>query len=418
MECAVEFDQMRRQQELPRLAQRDEHARTRGQRGRREPRRDAYRIRFGLYHDNNLLQSWLLAVLNEAELLRSIGAEHETDKPHEATESRAVLARALGLRDPAERPRNDGPDAGPLECDPLPAGNFVFLARPEFHAGRVDDVKACRPRTVSVLADDLDGKRHLMVKGTDLALPVDPEGKRVEDAIAGIRSALDKITAEPMLDAQNWPLGPEFVAYRYAKPTSAQLSADLQILARAGWSLYKSIVEDEAASRKLQERLCDPDATIQAVHTDLRKTIPWSLIYDRLFDPRTSKVGDERVTTATCLAALPDTEGALGPRHCGDSERCELHPLRIAARKAKGDPVVVEKNSGMSTALLGLRPSRRDPTPDRARGDRRGSPYPRQGRRERYPDGSRRGILSIRLLADAPRPAPAVPGDRRSRSTQ
>ncbi len=272
------------------------------------------RIRFGLYHDNNLVQSWLLAVAHRV----------TSDPP-------AALRRALGLDADLDGELGELPD------------DLVFLARPEFSATGVDNAASRPPRTVSVLANDLEGKRHLLIKGTDLATPVDPEGQAVEDAIRDLRAALDRITSEPRLDEHGVPLGPEFIRYRYAHPTRDQLAEDLQTLAHAGWVLYQSVVIDEDADRKLAERLRDPGATIQAIHTNLRKTIPWSLVYDRRFDPDVSRVGNEPTTTATCLAALPDRNGVLGARRCGESERCELHPIRIAERKASGGPIVVDR---------------------------------------------------------------------------
>lgn len=274
-------------------------------RARSAPDLGAHRVRFGLYHANNLVQSWLLAVVAE-----------------NARDPDAALKRALGTE------RIDEP--------------FSFLARPEFHSASVDAAASRPGRTISVLANDLGGERHLTIKGTDVAIPVDPDGARVEAAIDGVRAALDAATAEPLLNVKGKPLGADNVRYRYRDPSAALLTTDLQRLARAGWTLYRAVIPDKKAHSALTQQLGSPNATIQAVHTELRKTIPWSLVYDRLFDPDASELGGEKLAHATCMAALPDRDGVLGATRCRESERCELHHLRIAERRARGQPVPAE----------------------------------------------------------------------------
>jgi hypothetical protein len=269
------------------------------------PMADVARVRFGLYQNNNLIQCWLLAVVLNAE-----------------ADASAILAHSLALDD-----------------HPAPLG---FLARPEFSARTVDDERPCPPRTLSLLANNLDGKKHLMIKGADLAVPVDPEGKRVEDAVRRLREALDAVTASPLKDPTTGEVLDPSLQYRYQTPDEGRLRKDLQTLARAGWSLYRAVAPNHTHSA-LTERLCGTEATIQAVHTDLRSTIPWSLIYDRLFDPDLAEVGGEPVEPATCLGALPHPDGSLPFKRCGESEQCELHPTRLKKRKEEGRPSLAPK---------------------------------------------------------------------------
>jgi CHAT domain-containing protein len=79
-------------------------------------------------------------------------------------------------------------------------------------------------------------------------------------------------------------------------------------------------------------------------HVLLEKVIPWSCLYDRLYDENQQM--DEAghpVSHEVCLASLPDAQGNLRGGPCGSLPGCPLHPDHVSARLAADRPVPIEK---------------------------------------------------------------------------
>jgi hypothetical protein len=248
-------------------------------------------LRFCIYHQQNAVQSFRVAAL--------VG---EVSSPGEA------MAKAL--------------DATPDEV-----GDAGWLSRLEF--SRVADtagITHTAGRTLSLVANHLNGKTVVTLKAED-AFGVELPGNPAH-YVSRVRRALDAIATPPVpkLPKEQW-------SYAFGRlpgqgpnaGNDAALSDALIRLASVGWDLYSQLVSGpnrERFARLLEE----PDSVIQVAHVLIEKVLPWSLIYDRSFT--TSEQTDAQgnpVQPAACLAALPNADGTLPFRKCGESAACLLH---------------------------------------------------------------------------------------------
>lgn len=109
-------------------------------------------------------------------------------------------------------------------------------------------------------------------------------------------------------------------SYRFAPELSPAARAEqgkqaLIRLAAAGWELYDCLFSKQAR-KQLDERLAEPDQIIQVAHIHQDGSLPWPALYDRRF------VDSER--TVVCTAGLPTADGKLPVHPCGGSAECPL----------------------------------------------------------------------------------------------
>jgi hypothetical protein len=271
----------------------------------------AARLRFCLYYQQNVLQSFRLAALTLA-----------PDQRESAPRTRASrLARALGLK-------------------PKDVEGRSYLTRLEYSLGAVDPVSIAErpPRAVSLVANDLDGQPAITVKGPDVfSVSTDED---LPDAVTAIRTALRDIATPPIKGVVS-----ENLQYGFRQPgapnsgSPAILKNALKRLATVGWDLYRKILPLEER-RKLVPVLEPERQTIHVAHVLLDKVIPWSVLYDERYDAdrEEDEQGRGPVEHTACLAALPRADGTLPATVCGLHPECLFHPDKIARREAEKGP--------------------------------------------------------------------------------
>jgi CHAT domain-containing protein len=244
----------------------------------------AARLRYCLYHENHLVQSWLLAALidrrdgDAADLARALGA----------TGDRAARLAGLSWASALEYAGTAGLEA---------------VARPR--------------RELSVLANKSLGERRLSIKGTDFFAEVAilDAGGPVTAARRGLYAA--SVEENKDVDSSLWTS-----AYD-GGPDPARLARDLIELAYKGWQLCTTVVPNETQREALLANLPE-GGRLKFVHLDLGESIPWGLVYDRPFDRKLGAVNGRPVAVEACLAALPGADGTPSKVRCGDAP-CLLH---------------------------------------------------------------------------------------------
>jgi hypothetical protein len=268
------------------------------------------RLRYCVYYKSDLIQSFRLAALTRT-------PKDDDDPPLTMRSER--LARALNL---------------PVEA----VGDVGYLPRLEYSVtAKLEDSSSRLKRAVSIVANDLDGRSVITVKGPDLfeirtsaELP-----RRVES----IRAALQRIAERPVNGVD-----PKRCLYDFGtteRPNAGdegKLKRALAELAGLGWNLYDAIVREKGRNQ-LAKALQDEGQIIHVAHIMLEKVIPWAIVYDRKYDPeRELDDNGNPVAHDVCLAALPDEKGQLPDHECGQNPDCPLHPDRYQERQAAGHP--------------------------------------------------------------------------------
>jgi hypothetical protein len=271
------------------------------------------RLRYTLYHENRVLQSFLLAV-------RLADGEPGATR----VSPREGYARALSI------------EPGALEGRRV--AELSFLSRLEYaEATLAGDDFTRQPRLVSIVANHSDGTPVITVKTArelEVRIPRD-----LDTMVENVRSALRVVSSK---EAELAPERPELWSYRFEDTsndvTPEQLAELLPGLAEAGWDLYTTVLS-QASREELGPLLAGEPQIIQVAHVLLDDVIPWAAIYGAKYDPR--KKVDEKgqpVAHATCPAALPDAEGRMPGAGCGQAPDCLLADGERARRAAQGLP--------------------------------------------------------------------------------
>lgn len=265
-------------------------------------------LRVCLYQENDVLQSFRLAALTLAPGVK---------EPAPVTRVRR-LAQALDL------PRRQ-------------VEGLTYAARLEYSVTDLERVRARPERTLSIVANDLDGTPVVTVKGPDLFAATVDTNNTLPDHVVAIRKALQEIATPPVADLMPsfWPYGFGLAGQDNAGDAK-RLDPALRRLAEAGWTLFQQIVPRQDRAR-LRALLAPERRILHVAHVLLEKVIPWSLIYDAPYDPdRTEDDEGRPVTHTTCLAALPSTDGSLPATECGQHPECLLHPDQIEKQRQTG----------------------------------------------------------------------------------
>lgn len=258
----------------------------------------ACRLRFCLYYRQNVVQSFRLAALTLE--------PDQKDAP--ARERRRMLAAALAV---------------PQKV----VGVAGYLPRLEYSSlSSIEGIDTRPPRRLSIVANDLDGRSVVSVKGRDLYGVREPGD--LADAVTAVRKAFLEVSANK-LDKEPEPTKWPYAFGRYA-PQPDTLKAALMKMAYAGWRLYDAIFNEDVKNR-LEHELKAERETIRVAHILLEKVIPWAAIYDRQYlhpDIDEEDVDGEikPVMHDACLAALPDADGNFKAKECGTHPDCLLHP--------------------------------------------------------------------------------------------
>jgi hypothetical protein len=258
------------------------------------------RVRFTLYYQNNVVQSFRVAAL----LAMATG------------DTAADLARALGT-DPKDVPADTG-----------------YLARLEYSAASPTQGDTLAARSLSIVANRSAGQKVFTIKGDDFFSST--INSDIADMVQAARDALRDASVNDLEE------------YRYDRTDNCGKSAELidrtMQAARRGWELYAQILPDQADRKDVAGRLGD-EGVITAAHIDLEHVVPWSLIYDQPVDDAHTEEDVEvngvwktyDVARAVCPAGLPAADGSLPPGDCGTRADCLLHGADEKQRKIVGD---------------------------------------------------------------------------------
>jgi hypothetical protein len=256
------------------------------------------RLRFCIYYQQNVIQSFRIAFLT---------SDTDRDEPT-AEKRRELMAQALGIEETAVR-------------------DFGFLPRLEYSLGQAAEQWTSRPvRALSVVANDLDGKPIITVKGADSFGVAQPGN--VESYVDQLRTALRDIGTSNGAAGEQYRFGLAGDANR-GKPEDLQDA--LKELAQKGRRLYVQLFSDVTLQQKIEKSLAEP-CVIHVAHVLAEKVLPWSVLYDRHYD------ANKPVPHEACTAALAETPEAAIKLKCREHPHCLLHPDRLQERVAAGHP--------------------------------------------------------------------------------
>ena len=204
----------------------------------------------------------------------------------------------------------------------------------------VDDIGSRPERTLSLVANDLDGCSVVTVKG------VDAFGVRTNRDLPGlvsrVRKTLQEISTPPLdnVDREWWPYGFGLPGQMNAGDEQ-RIKAALRRLAALGWEFFDKIIPQDC--REEIGRALEPERRIiHVAHVLLEKIIPWGVVYDRRYDPH-KQVDDEGnpVAFEVCLSPLSRLDGTTPFQACGENPDCLLHPDCVRQRHDSGLPALL-----------------------------------------------------------------------------
>jgi len=293
--------------------------------------RPVVRLRVCVYHRQNLVQSFRIAFLTR------IPGRPEP----RAAKRRRLLAQALDLPSPtANKARRKPMGKRPVRTrSPRTAvvPDVGFLSRLEYSLGQAEGQWASRPdRTLSIVANDLDGQAVITVKGADVfgvAAPGD-----LSDYVAGLRTALRDLGTRKFATGEQYRFG---LAGDPNRGKPEDLQEGLKTLAERGRELYVQLFSDARLQQAIEQSLTEP-GTIHVAHVLVEKVLPWSLLYDREYDAnKETDANGNPVGHVVCTAALGEPPDSAVKLECGQHPDCPLHPDRVKARAAAGEPVLL-----------------------------------------------------------------------------
>lgn len=242
-----------------------------------------FRLRFAIYVESLLLQSFLLIAKSGRP------AEDPAVAEQDDLDAAALLALPTSKSPPA-----DGP---------------AYRYRLEFSIQ--SDLTAAVPGqlpAVSIIANHSGDESVVTVKaGQTLSTR---RNQNIPRFAANIRRALE--SAAGLTDSQP--------SYRFSRSLPAAIrerngAAAFRQLAVAGWELFDSLFSN-ATKRLLRQHLAEPDQVVQVAPVHLDGCLPWGALYDQHIVS-----GD---TLTVCTAALPSADGHLAAPRCGSAPGCPL----------------------------------------------------------------------------------------------
>jgi hypothetical protein len=260
------------------------------------------RLRFALYYRNHLIQSFRMAAL----------VENPTMPPPRA------LAEMLDLG------KNDD------------VTGLSWASRLEYaNVAAIGNAEALPARSLTIIANESAGEKVITTKADDFFdVAINPTFTSLVD---NARLALKKAS----MDAAG-----DYLYFDENRGNDAQLEEAMVGLAEAGWAAYATVFQKKARREALQRTLETDRTVVQAAHIDITKVIPWSLMYDREFDPRHQHFDNlldpaSRVDVAKglCPGGIPDDKGVFPPGDCGSAPGCLLQPSDNADRRKAGKPI-------------------------------------------------------------------------------
>jgi hypothetical protein len=327
----------------------------------------AARLRFCVYHEQDVVQSFRLAALvnpteawEERVRVRAYYLSQAAGDPpgradafwHDA--EKQTWEEEQALKDPTSARRLL---AGALDLSGEAVGSAGYLPRLEYSRGGMDGTPRRPARAVSIVANNLGGQVAVTVKGAGyFAVRTRPD---LPTEVLNVRKALNDVATPPRPGAQAGKLN-----YGFGKPGQrnagdpATLDAALRKLAEAGWELYDRIIPRAKKNRDdLETTLSTPGQVIHVAHVLLDKVIPWAVVYDRPYRANMQTVDgtQQPVGHAACLAALPGADGSLPVKACKQHPDCLLHPDQVRARAARGGLPLLDETVACPLGFWGFR---------------------------------------------------------------
>ena len=229
------------------------------------------RLRFTIYHRDNVVQSFFVAAALE-------------DAPRSVA---SAMARALSVP----------------PSDAKKIGTSGYITRLEYGTtANIADGAHGSPRGLTVVVNDSAGDKVTTIKGNDLFRV----GKvDISKIVEWARTTLETASQRG-------------VAYRYLSYQNTENAGDPQELcdvladiAYAGWRIYNALVPDPNDQDRIRSLIEKGDG-IHAAHLDFSNVIPWSMIYDRVvFLDKTT------APPSVCRAPMPDANGNMPAVECG-----------------------------------------------------------------------------------------------------
>jgi len=277
-------------------------------------------LRFGLYYENNLIQSHRLAA--------KVRAPDDAEVPEPE-----ALAKALAV--PVSRVGGNG-----------------YMPRLEY--SRTSDLAAVEDqceRSLTVVANRLDGRDILTVKGADVySTEVLPDGN-MPNVVTRVRQALDEIAFAKIAGLAQ----PQYRFLGSPQDLEARCKEAISKLAAAGWDLFLNLAPSAELQEKINGLLEGGPKTIHVAHLLRDKVIPWAFVYDRPYNEKMRLLKGEPVEQGVCLAAVPPTGSDLRTLRCGEHAECLLNAERQAERKAQGKPLYDERTVACPLRFWGFR---------------------------------------------------------------
>jgi hypothetical protein len=242
------------------------------------------RLRFSLYYEQNVIQSFRVAAIVDAKPGRN----------------RAKLAAVLGLK-PSETP----------DVAWLPKLEFSLAPSLERFAAGTDPLP--ERRALSIVTNDWAGQCVITVKGA-AAFAVNVSADRLPLQVKDLREVLVNLSGFPE-------------SYPFDGATNVggeeQLRRMVRLLADEGSKLFLELI-DAPAWQPLLSCLEEPGQVIQVAQTIREKVIPWTFVYGRDLMPRPGDRDKDGklVNMPVCLAGLPNAQGKLTITKCGTSPQC------------------------------------------------------------------------------------------------
>jgi hypothetical protein len=261
------------------------------------------RLRYSVYVDQNLIQSYLLAA-------RISGPE---EKPGTARD----LARALGT------PRRK-------------VGRAAWLSRLEY--SRSKRLTGSGRRALSIVSNHDGDKATITVKGADAF------GVRTSADLPALTDAIRRTLGDICRPDNPLVVDKRQLDYGFGADNSGSretLIQHLVALAELGSELYDKVIPGPAREA-IEGALKEDDRSIHVANILVDEVIPWSVVYDRPFDTKREDDMGNPVAPTACLAALPKPDGTLSRARCGQAEDCILNQACMAERGAGAPPVFPE----------------------------------------------------------------------------
>ncbi len=248
-------------------------------------RRGVSRLRVALFYEQNVMQSFRVAVVAGRPRSRADG-----------------LAHALGI-------------------SARQSADVAYLPVLEFSLAPSIDAFAKEPvrekRALAIIANDWNGDSIVTIKGASTF------GVNVSPRIGGYVERLHKVLlAISNLDVAggNYPFATD------GSGTVEQLEQALRRLADSGRGLFTEIFDGRDWAALARELSGGRDRTIQVANILRDKVIPWALVYDRSLKamPGNRDAEGNLVAGPVCLAALPAASGTLPVTECRQAADCVL----------------------------------------------------------------------------------------------